>query len=214
MPVPSTSQLRGRLATSFTLDRLWRETMGLPEGDTKERALRRLTQALSKARTPYALIGGVAVQIYTREPRTTADLDIALASYDDIPRTALTAAGFKHEKRFAHSDNWRAPGTEPRKQRTAIQFTVDTLTPGTVERAETFRVRRMRVRVAALEDLVLLKLEAAEEPQRRPSRRLSDLRDVLALLEEHPELDARIPDARQRVAQASLVATRAGTKKS
>jgi len=188
--------------------------MALPDGDTKEPALRVLTRALSKARTPYALIGGVAVQLYSREPRTTADLDIALASYDDIPRAALTAAGFRHEKRFAHSDNWRAPGTQPRRSRTAIQFIADTLTPGTVERAETFRVRRMRIRVAGLQDLILLKLAASEEPQRRPSKRLSDLRDVLALLEEHPELDVRIPDARRRVAQASLLATRGRTKKS
>jgi len=188
--------------------------MGLPEGDTKERALRGLTRALSKARTPYALIGGVAVQLYTEEPRTTADLDVALASYDDIPRAQLTAAGFTHEKRFVHSDNWRAPGKEPRKQRVAVQFTVDALTPRAVARAETFRVRNMRVQVATLEDLVLLKLEAAEEPQRRPSKRLSDLRDVLALLEEHLELDARIPDARRRVAQASLVATRTRKRRS
>jgi len=83
-----------------------------------------------------------------------------------------------------------------------------------VARAETFRVRNMRVQVATLEDLVLLKLEAAEEPQRRPSKRLSDLRDVLALLEEHLELDARIPDARRRVAQASLVATRTRKRRS
>ncbi len=186
--------------------------MGLPERDTKEGALRGLTETLSKAQTPYALIGGVAVQLYTKEPRTTIDLDVALASYDDLPRAALTAAGFTHEKRFGHSDNWRAPGREPRKQRTAVQFTVDTLTPGTVERAHTLRVRRMRVRVAALEDLVLLKLAAAEEPL--PSKRLSDLRDVLALLEEHPELEARIPDARQRLAQASRGATRVGTKTS
>lgn len=188
--------------------------MGLPEGDTKEGALRGLTETLSKARTPYALIGGVAVQLYTQEPRTTVDLDVALASYDDLPRAALTAAGFTHEKRFDHSDNWRAPGTEPRRQRTAVQFTVDTLTPGTVERAHMLRVRTMRIRVAALEDLVLLKLAAAEEPQRRPSKRLSDLRDVLALMEEHPELDGRIPDARRRLARASRVATRAGTQSS
>src|SRR5204863_9177693 len=39
MPRPSVSQVRERLATGFTLDHLWRETMGLPKGDSKERAL-------------------------------------------------------------------------------------------------------------------------------------------------------------------------------
>ena len=65
--------------------------MGLPEGDSKEPALRALTEALTRAQTRYALIGGVAVQLYTREPRTTADLDVALARYDDIPRAELLA---------------------------------------------------------------------------------------------------------------------------
>ena len=181
--------------------------MGLPEGDTKERALRALAGALSTARTRYALIGGVAVQLYTKEPRTTADLDVALASHEDLPRAQLEAAGFKHERTFGHSDNWRAPGPEPRKQRTAVQFSVDRLTPGAVERAETFRVRGMRLKVASLVDLVSLKLEAAEERRRRPSKRVSDVRDVLALLEEHPELEAKVPDARRRAARVARIAT-------
>ena len=86
MPRPSVAQVRERLATSFTLDHLWRETMGLPKGDSKEPALAELTDLLRKAHTAYALIGGVAVQLYSEEPRTTADIDVALASYDDLPR--------------------------------------------------------------------------------------------------------------------------------
>ena len=48
MPRPSVSQVRERLATGFTLDHLWRETMGLPKGDSKERALAMLTDLLRK----------------------------------------------------------------------------------------------------------------------------------------------------------------------
>jgi hypothetical protein len=173
--------------------------MGLPEGDTKEGALRALAGALAKDRVPYALIGGVAVQLYSEEPRTTADIDVALASYDDLSHESLQAAGFKHERLFDHSDNWRAPGDGPRKQRIAIQFTVDKLTPGTVERAATIRVRGMRLRVAALPDLVRLKLEAAEEPQRRGSKRLSDITDVQRLLEANPEIADDVPDAWDRI---------------
>lgn len=173
--------------------------MGLPEGDSKERALRELTSVLNGARVPYAIIGGVAVQLYSEEPRTTLDLDIALASYDDIPRARLVAAGFKHEKAFAHSDNWRAPGREPRKNRTAIQFTVDVLTPGTVERAEIFRLRGLRLKVATLPDLLRLKLAAAEEPARRPTKRMSDIADAERLLFEHPEIGKTVPDAFDRL---------------
>jgi hypothetical protein len=173
--------------------------MGLPEGDTKERALRELTEVMAKEHAPYAVIGGVAVQLYSEEPRTTADIDVALAAYDDLPTARLKAAGFTHERRFPHSDNWRAPGSQPKKQRVAIQFTVDTLTPGAVERATIFRVRGMRIKVAALPDLVRLKLEAAEEPQRRPSKRLSAVTDVQRLLEAHPEIEADVPDAGRRL---------------
>jgi hypothetical protein len=157
--------------------------MGLPEGDSKERALAELAAVLSRERTPYALIGGVAIQIHVKEPRTTLDIDVALASYDDLPRGALDAAGFRFERTFAHSENWRAPGKAARRQRTAIQFTVDRLTPDAVEGARTFRIRGMRLRVATAADLVRLKLAAAEEPARRPSKRLSDIADIERLLE-------------------------------
>ena len=175
--------------------------MGLPEGDSKERALEQLVKVLNSEKTPYAIIGGIAVQIFSQEPRTTRDIEVALASYEDIPRTALEAAGFRRERGFAHSENWRAPGAEPRKRRTAVQFMVDKLTPGAVERAQTQRIRSLRLRVAALPDLVRLKLEAAEEPRRRASKRQSDVADVIRLLEEHPELVKQVPDARKRVAR-------------
>ena len=196
---PSVAQVRERLATGFTLDHLWRETMGLPKGDSKEPALAELTDLLRKARTPYALIDGVAVQLYSEEPRTTADIDVALASYDDLPRGSLKAAGFTFERTFAHSENWRAPGRQARKLRTAVQFTVDRLTAATVARAAVFRVRGMRFNVATPSDLVRLKLEAAEEPARRPSKRLSDITDVQRLIETHPEVAREVPDALDRL---------------
>lgn len=183
--MPTVAQLQARLRDSFALDEQWGLTMGLPDGDTKEAALRQLADMFEKERVRYAVIGGI---------------DVALASYEDLPRTALELAGFEHEGRFDHSDNWRAPGSAPRKQRTAIQFMADRLTPGSVERAQTFDLLGMRLRVAKLPDLVLLKLEAAEEPRRRPSKRRSDGADVSRLLEEHPELEQELPGVRERLA--------------
>jgi len=46
----------------------------------------------------------------------------------------------------------------------------------------------------------LLKLEAAEEPRRRPSKRRSDAADVSRLLEEHPDLEQELPGVRERLA--------------
>ena len=65
------------------------------------------------------------------------------------------------------------------------------------------------LRVASVADLIVLKLAAAVEPARRPSKREHDVADVLALLEEHPELRsadlvARVQDVRKRLMSAGL----------
>jgi hypothetical protein len=93
MPRPTAEQFEDRFAVGLTLDHLWSETMGLPVDD-KEKVLASLVEVLQSTGTPYAVVGGVAVQLYTEEPRTTADLDIALRSHDDLPREKLEAAGF------------------------------------------------------------------------------------------------------------------------
>ena len=65
------------------------------------------------------------------------------------------------------------------------------------------------LRVASVADLIVLKLAAAGEPARRPSKREHDVADVLALLEEHPELRsaamiARVQDVRTRLMSVGL----------
>ena len=58
----------------------------------------------------------------------------------------------------------------------------------------------VRLRVATVASLNTLKLAAAEEPQRRPSKREHDVADVLALLEEHPEMaSSALRDRLQRI---------------
>jgi hypothetical protein len=53
------------------------------------------------------------------------------------------------------------------------------------------------MRLVALPDLVRLKLSAAEDLHRRPSKRIHDKADVVRLLEEHPELES--PEVRARL---------------
>jgi Nucleotidyl transferase AbiEii toxin, Type IV TA system len=206
MKAPTTTDARERLATSYALDRLWRETIGLPEGDSKEGPLRLVAQLLDREGVPYALIGGVAVQLHSEEPRTTLDIDLAVPTYADIPRQALLDAGFDHTGRHEHSDKWRAPGSAPLKQRTAVQFSAeDEGLADAVEHASVVDLGGgVRLRVASVADLIVLKLAAAVEPARRPSKREHDVADVLALLEEHPELAsdemvARVNDVRRRL---------------
>ena len=202
MGQPSIVQIRERLANSFALDRLWRETMGLPAGDTKEMPLRAVISVLEASGTSYAVIGGVAMQLYSREPRTTLDVDLAVVRYDEIPREALVSAGFEHEGRHAHSDNWRAPGPGPRGQRTAVQFSAED--PGigeAVARAQVFDAGGFQLRLATAADLVVLKLAAAEDDRRRASKRRQDLLDVVTLVEEFPDAVEAVPMLGRRIEQ-------------
>ena len=86
MTAPETHEAQDRLRIGFALDRLWCETTGLIEGDSKERPLRLVAELLEREGVPYALIGGVAVQLHTVEPRSTLDIDVAVPRFDDVPR--------------------------------------------------------------------------------------------------------------------------------
>ena len=109
-----------------------------------------------------------------------------------------------------HRDNWRAPGPGPLKQRTAVQFSAeDEGIADAVEHASIVDLDGVPLRVATVADLIVLKLVAAAEPRRRPSKREHDVADILALLEEHPEirsaeLVARVQDVRRRLLSVGL----------
>jgi hypothetical protein len=209
MKAPTTTEVRERLAAGYALDRLWGETMGLPDGDSKEGPLRLVAQLLEQACVPYALIGGVALQLHTQEPRSTLHIDLAVPTYADVPREALLGAGFEYTGRHDHSDNWRAPGSGPLTLRTAVQFSAeDEGIADAVAHASVVDLGAgVRLRVATVADLLVLKLAAAVGPTRRPSTREHDVADVLALLEEHPEIRsaemiARVQDVRRRLLSA------------
>ena len=81
MAAPTASEVGQRLRDSYALDLLWGETMGLPPGDTKEGPLRQVISVLEAAHTAYALIGGVALQLHSEEPRATLDIDLAVPTF-------------------------------------------------------------------------------------------------------------------------------------
>ena len=178
--------------------------MGLPPGDTKEQPLRSIVSVLEASGTRYAVIGGVAMQLCSREPRTTLNIDLAVAKYHQIPSAALMQAGFVHEGRHPHSDNWRAPGSGPREQRTPIQFSSEDVGIDlAVSRARSIDAGGFHLRLATAGDLLVLKLAAAEEPSRRPSKRRQDLLDIITLAEEHPSAAMAVPQLRERVQHLS-----------
>src|SRR3954452_12257560 len=96
------------LEIGFQLDQLWHALRGEME-TTKRPALVALGRVLLEAKIPYAIIGGIALQVHQSDPRTTLDIDLAVARLDALPRAELEAAGFQHTGRFGHSDNWIGP---------------------------------------------------------------------------------------------------------
>jgi hypothetical protein len=210
MSGPGPLEVRDRLAQSYALDRLWKETMGLPPGDTKGQPLRAVIAVLEASGTPYAVIGGIAVQLYSKEPRTTLDVDVAVRRFDEIPTAARARAGFTHEGRHPHSDR-RSPGSAPRSQRTAIQFSAEDVgIDAAVTRARSVDAGGFQLRVAAPADLLVLKLAAAEEPSRRSSKRRQDLLDIVTLAEDYPDEARTVPQLERRVERLSATLLRLG----
>jgi hypothetical protein len=169
------------LSAGFMLDRQWHWLRGEMD-TTKKPALLTLGRLLEESHIPYAIIGGIAVQIHHPEPRTTLDIDLAVLSRSAIPSEALIAAGFRRTGSFEHSENWIATDGTP------VQFTDDPMLAGAVSSADEMVVDDVRLRVIRAADLLHEKIRAAADPARRRSKRLQDLADAEALIEANPEL--------------------------
>ncbi len=164
---------------------------------TKKPALLAVGRVLAQMGTPYALIGGLALQVHQEEPRTTLDIDLAVLDRAAIPQAELEAAGFSWTGRFKHSENWLGPGGTP------VQFTDDPALAPAVGRAEEIEIDGVRLRVIGRADLLHEKLRAASDPARRRSKRLQDFADAQGLLETNPELAAGLT-AEERAALERL----------
>jgi hypothetical protein len=185
------------LEIGFQLDQLWHALRGDME-TTKRPSLVALGRVLRDADIPYAIIGGIALQMHQADPRTTLDIDLAVARLDEIPRVELEAAGFKHHGRFAHLDNWIAPSGVP------VQFTDDPALAPALERAIEIDLDRVPLRVIQRADLLHEKIRAGSDPARRGSKRLQDFADAKAIIEEAPELRAELSESERAVLDSLL----------
>lgn len=174
------------LRISAALDVRFHDLKGDAVVTSKDEAFRELFRILEESGLEYALIGGVAVQLWRREPRTTLDIDVAVRSYENVPRTALEGAGFRMLARHAHSENWMGSGETP------VQFSDDPAFAFLIESAERKSFEGGQVRVASPLALVKEKLRAAADPGRRESKRFQDLTDAKSLSEERPEVEGQL----------------------
>lgn len=169
------------LAAGFLLDRQWHWLRGETE-ESKKPALLALCRVLGATSTPYAIIGGLAVQVHQKEPRTTLDIDLAVVARESIPREALRDAGFRFHEAFRHSENWMAADGTP------VQFTDDPSLSAAIAGAEEVVLEDVTLRVIGVADLLHEKLRAGSDPEQRRSKRLRDLADAQTLIEENPSL--------------------------
>jgi hypothetical protein len=174
-----------RIEEGFILDRQWFWLRGEMER-TKRPALLALARIFAEAGVPYAIIGGIALQVHQAEPRTTLDIDVAVVAYAKLPRVQLEAAGFQCTGRFSHSENWTGPEGTP------VQFTDDPALAEAITRAEEIELEDVCLRVVGRADLLHAKLRAASDPARRRSKRLQDLADAQALIESTPALEREL----------------------
>ena len=149
---------------------------------SKRPALLALCRALQEAHVPYAIIGGLALQVHQREARTTLDIDVAVTGRGTIPRKALADAGFQLTGTFVHSEIWVAADGTP------VQFTDAPALAAAISAADEIAIDDVTLRVIRTIDLLHQKLRAGGDPAPRRSKRLQDLADAVALIEANPGL--------------------------
>lgn len=114
-------------------------------------------------------------------------LDVAVASIDLGRPEEVLGRDFK-VVRFPHRLNISMTGSDLRARiQTDPRYAVF------VDRAEDHEVLGLRLRVAAIEDVLQGKVWAAQDPDRRPSKRQKDLADIARLIESRPDLRDRVP---------------------
>ena len=186
------------LRVSAALDVRFHTLRGDAVVTNKERDFKELFRVLEESGTAYALIGGLAVQIWGDEARTTLDIDVAVEGYDSLPASSLEAAGFRRLRRHAHSENWAGPDATP------VQFSDDPAFRQAIRSAVVRSFEGGSVRVASATELLRSKLRAASDAGRRRSKRMRDLADAQALLELDPGLAASLTEEERTLLHRAL----------
>jgi hypothetical protein len=134
----------------------------------------------------YCAIDGQAVNAYV-EPLVSLDLDLVVAvrQFDQVKD--LLNRNFD-VKQFLHSLNVSLAGSDLR-----VQIQTDERYAQFVERAAWREVLGLKIPVASLEDVLQGKIWAAQDSQRRGSKRQKDLADIARILEKYPTLRVKVP---------------------
>lgn len=168
-------------ATDMSALAFWKAIVGDKSG-----FLERIIALLEENRLAYCVVGGVAVNAYAPSI-VTQDLDLVLASSDLDRARELLGEQFE-VREFEHSLNVSDPGS-----RLQVQLQKDLHLSDLLERARRMEVDDLLLPVAAPEDLVRLKIQAATDPALRNMKKGRDRMDLARLITVFPELRPLIP---------------------
>ena len=158
----------------------------------------KLVDVLNQSGAPWCMIGGLAVNHWSKEPMATADVDIVIGAKDvDVCVAALEQVGFK-----AYRFEWSINLTGSSK--VSVQISTDTFYDSFPDGAVEAEVHGIRMRVASVADTFAGKLAAFQDPKRRGSKRQKDLLDIVRLIESHPELQMELPCEIRSQVEATL----------
>jgi hypothetical protein len=141
---------------------------------------------LAEHRIRYCVIGGQGVNAYA-EPLVSLDLDLVVA-VDQMEEVERMLGDRFHLEGFPPSLNVSESGSQLR-----VQIQTDPRYFDFPSRSAEQEVLGLRLPVASIEDVLNGKIWAAQDPERRPSKRRKDLLDIERLLETHTRLRGRVP---------------------
>lgn len=161
-------------------------------GNGKTDILQTFLKILEETKSPYCIIGGLAVNAYV-EPVVSLDLDMVVAM-DEVEEVCKAAkrSGLRIEK-FEHSVNLTSHKSDLR-----IQLQTDVRYQEFISRSKTKEILGYRMKVAIMEDVLQGKIWAYMDEQRRKSKRQKDLADIMRLIEAYPVLERQIPSGIRR----------------
>jgi len=145
-----------------------------------------LIALLAEHHIRYCVIGGQGVNAYA-EPLVSLDLDLVVA-VEQMDEVEKRLGSRFHVERFPHSLNISEPNSQLR-----VQIQTDPRYLDFPSRSAEQEVLGLRLPVAAIEDVLKGKIWAAQDPERRASKRHKDLLDIERLIETHPKLRGQVP---------------------
>ncbi len=156
--------------------------------NSKKDIIQEMIDLLNYHHIEYCVVGGLAVNAYA-EPVVSLDLDIVIITdcIDQLLR--LTGDQYQIEK-FPHSINLKSKYSDIR-----IQIQTDERYQDFIQRASIKNMMGYTIKVASLDDVLIGKVWAYSDKQRRGSKRQKDLADIMRIIESFPELKSKLPDS-------------------